>query len=40
MVISADAKPSIQARKRIHPAAPPAPGAVSASSMSTSAWAL
>jgi len=26
MVISADAKPSIQARKRIHPAAPPAPG--------------
>jgi hypothetical protein len=26
MVISADAKPSIQARKRIHPSAPPAPG--------------
>jgi hypothetical protein len=26
MVISADAKPSIQARKRIHPGAPPAPG--------------
>jgi hypothetical protein len=25
-VISADAKPSIQARKRIHPGAPPAPG--------------
>jgi len=25
-VISADAKPSIQARSRIHPAAPPAPG--------------
>jgi hypothetical protein len=25
MVISADAKPSIQARKRIHPSAPPAP---------------
>jgi len=26
MVISADAKPSIQARKRVHPSAPPAPG--------------
>ncbi len=26
MVISADAKPSIQARARIHPSAPPAPG--------------
>jgi len=26
MVISADAKPSIQARKRLHPSAPPAPG--------------
>ncbi|MEJ7786607.1 MAG: hypothetical protein WKF96_17540 [Solirubrobacteraceae bacterium] len=26
MVISADAKPSIQARKRIHPGGPPAPG--------------
>src|SRR6266508_4012522 len=26
MVICADAKPSIQARKRIHPTAPPAPG--------------
>ena len=26
MVLSADAKPSIQARKRIHPSAPPAPG--------------
>jgi hypothetical protein len=26
MVISADAKPSIQARKRIHESAPPAPG--------------
>jgi hypothetical protein len=26
MVISADAKPSIQARRRIHPTAPPAPG--------------
>lgn len=26
MVISADAKPSIQARKRLHPGAPPAPG--------------
>jgi DDE superfamily endonuclease len=26
MVISADAKPSIQARARIHPGAPPAPG--------------
>ena len=25
-IISADAKPSIQARKRIHPTAPPAPG--------------
>jgi hypothetical protein len=28
MVISADAKPSIQARKRIHPSAPPAAGRV------------
>jgi hypothetical protein len=27
-VISADAKPSIQARKRVHPSAPPAPGRV------------
>ena len=26
MVISADAKPSIQARRRIHPSAPPGPG--------------
>ena len=26
MVISADAKPSIQARARLHPSAPPAPG--------------
>jgi len=30
MVISADAKPSIQARERVHPSAPPAPGARSA----------
>jgi hypothetical protein len=36
-VISADAKPSIQARKRIHPGAPPAPGRGNASSTSTSA---
>jgi len=35
MVISADAKPSIQARKRIHASAPPAPGAVSASNTNT-----
>ncbi len=26
LVISADAKPSIQARKRVHEGAPPAPG--------------
>ena len=38
-VISADAKPSIQARKRIHPARRPLRGAGSASSTSTNGWA-
>ena len=36
MVICADAKPSIQARRRIHDSAPPAPVAASGSSTSTS----
>ena len=39
MVICADAKPSIQARARIHPSAPPGPATVNWSSTSTSGWA-